>query len=78
MYYGKGNHKMSNFQIVISPVSTSTPCKKCKKRFIGCHSTCQKYIEWNAKNEKLRKKFKEDNYFVGSNESWSFTKSRKG
>ena len=30
---------------------TVSPCKDCPDRYIGCHSTCEKYIEWR-KNEK--------------------------
>lgn len=28
------------------------PCKDCKERCVGCHSTCSKYI--NFKNESAR------------------------
>lgn len=35
------------------------PCYKCKDRKVGCHSTCQRYIEFrkalDAANEKIRK-----------------------
>ena len=24
------------------------PCKNCQERMIGCHSSCQKYIDWTA------------------------------
>lgn len=27
------------------------PCYKCADREIGCHSTCEKYIEYQADNE---------------------------
>lgn len=74
----EGDYKMRGGQITFSTAKKISPCKKCKKRFVGCHSTCQKYIEWNVENEKLRKKFIEDNYFVGGNENWSYTRSRKG
>lgn len=33
-----------------------TPCYKCDSRHVGCHSKCGKYIEWSAKNEKMREK----------------------
>jgi hypothetical protein len=26
------------------------PCKDCTDRVLGCHSTCQKYMEAKAKN----------------------------
>ena len=41
--------------------NNSSPCKECKKRQVGCHSTCQDYIQWidenhqKAKEEKLEK-----------------------
>ena len=25
----------------------TSPCKDCKERQVGCHSTCEKYLEWN-------------------------------
>ena len=31
------------------------PCKDCPDRQIGCHSTCEKYIEFKKENDKLRK-----------------------
>lgn len=24
------------------------PCKGCEERIVGCHSTCERYIEWKA------------------------------
>lgn len=26
-----------------------SPCKECKERFLGCHSKCEKYIEYKEK-----------------------------
>ena len=31
----------------------STPCKDCQDRVLGCHSTCEKYIEFSKNNNKL-------------------------
>ena len=35
-------------------------CQGCDKRHVGCHSTCQEYIDWKSdrewKNEIARKK----------------------
>lgn len=28
------------------------PCKGCESRFVGCHATCQKYIEIKEAHEK--------------------------
>lgn len=32
------------------------PCKDCKKRFVGCHSICEQYLEWKADNDATREK----------------------
>lgn len=40
-----------------------TPCRECHEKgenFLGCHATCQRYIEWKSerdaiKNEVLKK-----------------------
>lgn len=29
-------------------------CKDCADRVVGCHATCEKYIEEKAENERLR------------------------
>lgn len=34
---------------------TSSPCKDCKDRKLGCHSVCDKYIEYSKQNEKIYK-----------------------
>lgn len=33
-------------------------CKECTDRHIGCHSTCDKYIEWSKENERIRDKIR--------------------
>lgn len=32
-----------------------SPCKDCEERVLGCHSTCEKYQEFNAYMEEQRK-----------------------
>lgn len=27
----------------------NSPCKDCKNRYLGCHSECEKYIEYKEK-----------------------------
>ena len=27
------------------------PCKDCKDRALGCHTTCTKYIDWKASHD---------------------------
>jgi hypothetical protein len=40
------------------------PCKDCLERYIGCHSSCQKYIKWKNQNIAMGKaiinKYKSD------------------
>lgn len=31
--------------------STVSPCKECLNRYVGCHSTCVKYIDWKQSHE---------------------------
>ena len=31
---------------------TEVPCLNCPDRFIGCHSTCEKYKEWSKEDKK--------------------------
>ena len=37
-----------------------SPCKDCQNRFVGCHSSCVKYIDYQqaqvAKNKEMGKK----------------------
>lgn len=30
------------------------PCKDCYKRYLGCHSECTDYIDYNNKQQKIR------------------------
>lgn len=31
-----------------------TPCRKCEKRTVACHSSCEQYRAWQAKLELYR------------------------
>ena len=52
-----------------------SPCKDCQSRFVGCHSSCVKYIDFQqeslVKSREMRNKKKEmrggeyTNYIVG-------------
>ena len=52
-----------------------SPCKDCSDRFVGCHSSCVKYIDYqqasSVRNREIHKKKKELNsgeytdYIVG-------------
>lgn len=32
-----------------------TPCRKCEKRTVACHSSCEQYRAWQAKLELAKK-----------------------
>ena len=38
----------------------SSPCKDCQTRFVGCHSSCVKYIDYQqaqiARNREIKRK----------------------
>lgn len=36
-------------------MSKQSPCYKCQDREFGCHSVCDKYKEFDAKNKALTK-----------------------
>lgn len=33
--------------------SKKIPCYGCSERFIGCHSYCEEYKAWTAKNKEI-------------------------
>ena len=35
-------------------VALQAPCKDCKRRHFGCHSTCKEYQEFCEKKDKIR------------------------
>lgn len=37
------------------------PCKGCEDRFVGCHSTCDRYKEYRVKINEGNTKMKADN-----------------
>ena len=37
------------------PMPIKAPCKDCKDRKVGCHSTCEKYKAYQESNSKIRK-----------------------
>ena len=32
------------------------PCKDCDERYLGCHDSCKKYIEFKKKNDEFNTK----------------------
>lgn len=41
------------------------PCKGCEERFIGCHATCERYIEWKALVDLEREAMNEQSNIAG-------------
>ena len=39
------------------------PCKDCKNREIGCHETCELYIQYKKDNELVKQQRKLDSIF---------------
>lgn len=45
------------------------PCKDCKDRHVGCHSKCEKYLEYKKElqkakhQEKINKKIEDDIWY---------------
>lgn len=37
------------------------PCKDCQERMVGCHSSCQKYIDWSSEQTRLKKESQKKN-----------------
>lgn len=33
---------------------TIAPCKDCSDRCVGCHATCNKYIEWKTREQERK------------------------
>lgn len=53
----------------------SAPCKDCKDRAVGCHSTCKKYKEWEAKKDELNKTERYNKVDVSS--GWGYIPRKK-
>ena len=41
-------------------------CRYCDARVVGCHSTCEKYIEAKAKHDEINKRRREDIMITGT------------
>lgn len=40
--------------------TAKTPCRDCKERVLGCHATCQKYIDWKKEVDEYNAKMYAD------------------
>ena len=51
-------------------------CKDCKKRKVGCHSTCEDYIRFVNEYRNMMYKVKLDKN-TSTSSGWSYTGKRK-
>lgn len=46
--------------MMVNRLRVASPCKDCPNRYVGCHSTCVKYIDYQQKaaveREEIKKK----------------------
>ena len=40
-------------------------CRSCENRTVGCHSTCEKYIEDRARYDEIKERERKDNDIKG-------------
>ena len=53
---------------------TPSPCKGCQRRFVGCHSECESYLEWQKIH--AQEKARQWLYYAGANDAAAITKDR--
>ena len=54
----------------------TAPCKDCPERHMGCHSKCEKYIEYHKFREEVLKRKEQDRVRCKSNRKWVPNKIR--
>ena len=37
------------------------PCHKCEERHIGCHSECEKHIQWVKERKEIQESIRKEN-----------------
>lgn len=50
------------FHNIFDKDKPSSPCKDCPDRYVGCHSKCNKYIDYKLKLEKYKEEQREKKY----------------
>lgn len=43
-----------------------SPCKDCNNRFLGCHSSCERYLDYKSEHDKFKQKV-----FAAKEEDWA-------
>ena len=33
-----------------------SPCKECENRYVGCHSTCEDYLDFRGRSDEMAKR----------------------
>lgn len=49
---------------------TKSPCKDCESRKVGCHSQCEKYLNFRDEYEKQKKTIRENKDAIMKKESY--------
>mgnify|MGYP007007438925 CR=1 FL=1 len=44
-------------------INVNVPCKNCADRKIGCHGVCKDYIEYQSRNEQIKKNKKKQQQY---------------
>lgn len=47
---------------LVPKLKSSTCCKGCEKRYVGCHSKCKLYLEYRSKLNDFNEKIKKEKY----------------
>lgn len=53
-------------------------CKDCTDRYVGCHSTCESYKQYQEENEKARKAVREANQTMSLNSNGTMYSGKGG
>lgn len=52
-------------------------CKDCKERYVGCHSHCEKYLEFRKQLDEYNQKEKEEKKLYGDVIAYNIKPSRR-
>ena len=50
---------MADSRTAMTIVGKKPPCKDCPERTVGCHSKCQRFIEWKKREVLLKEEKRE-------------------
>lgn len=52
-------------------------CKNCTERYVGCHAVCEKYKEFQKRNEELNAKQRTSSQMYGDT-GWVYCRKKRG